>query len=225
MFCFMVVNLSPDDIHNAMVQDFVDGWNALAKDKDVGARGNFKFGLQAMILLEFVGRLCSTSPSSFNAFLTELEGIEPRYFTRIPGLNRSFRYFVIPPGRQDQLLWALFDLIRNGQAHQYQSMVASLDGGNSLAITLTGARSGRYVRLGSAKRFVRHLGFRKERNGDVWITIYPNMVLTDFEEAIRRASILPTGLRFSYMANRYHFTSSTLVSSLVAAGHKKLRKG
>jgi hypothetical protein len=220
----MIQNLQASDIHNMMVEDFVDGWNALAKDKTAKGRGNFKFGLQATILLEFVGRLCKGSPPHFNSFLTELEKIDRRYFTKIPGLSASFRYFDVPLSRRDELLWVIFNLIRNGEAHQYQAQVATLSDGKSLAIILTGARSRRYLKLDSPKRFARHLGIRTDPGGDVWIAVYPNTLFRDLEEALKRSGVLTPSLAFSYNSFQYPFSSSTLLHSLLSGGHKKVRR-
>jgi hypothetical protein len=53
----------PENLYRMMVGDFEDTWNSVAARRRLARRGNFVFARQAMGLLEFVGRLCSTDPT------------------------------------------------------------------------------------------------------------------------------------------------------------------
>jgi len=80
--------------------------------------------------------------NALGALAAELEKIEPRYFTPLPGVcmkpGSEFQVLASPtkgPAEQ-QLRTALFDLMQNGQAHPYQQIVVALSGGKELAIAL-----------------------------------------------------------------------------------------
>jgi hypothetical protein len=97
------------------------------------------FGFMAMNLLEFICRLCQTDPNkkALLDFSNELNRIEPKYFTHLPndskaskllGINRSgFTLPYLDPNNNDNLLLtAIYDLIRNGVAHQYDQPIVDL---------------------------------------------------------------------------------------------------
>jgi hypothetical protein len=153
-----------------MVADFEDAWDAIARHKQLNGRGNFMFARQAMGVLEFVSRLCS-SDATGGALLdlsAALKRIEPRYFTTLPGRcarpgfdrrNNAFDWMlpfgsVADQGRE--LLWAMFDLVRHGQAHQGQQIMVQLRGGDTFGISLTGASYGRTLRSGRLRAAARH---------------------------------------------------------------------
>jgi hypothetical protein len=122
----MVTNLTPEKIHLFIVEDFKGAWNSIAANSDpkIG-RANFMFARQAMNLLEFAARLCHTDPSfvALRDFSTELKNIEAKYFTLLPGKSQHPSDFILPytsSSNETSLLAVLYDLIRNGLAHQYQ---------------------------------------------------------------------------------------------------------
>jgi hypothetical protein len=97
------------------------------------------FGFIAMNLLEFICRLCQADPNkkALLDFSNELNKIEPEYFTHLPndpkankllGINRdSFTLSYLDPKNNDNLLLtAIYDLIRNGVAHQYDQPIVDL---------------------------------------------------------------------------------------------------
>jgi hypothetical protein len=243
----MVQNLSPQELYGAIVNDFECAWNSLAANPMATGRGNFMFARQAMTLLEFAARLCMSDPQRVNGqpvatreFAEQLALIEPKYFTQLPGPCADFRDFILPfypltrTNPQSQLLWAVFDLIRNGQAHQYQQIIVDLTDKTDWAISLTGATSGRYV---GAARPPDHLGYRRDENGDIWVLVYPDVMFVDAKTAILASGILSQHLSFQYLRRPkagtgptrktlsgpfYEFTSSDLESSLASAGHPRL---
>jgi hypothetical protein len=145
----MVPNLTTHDIYNSIVNDFNGAWNSIAtnQDENIG-RGNFMFASQAMHLLEFAGRLYDKDTNAHQKFSKDLYDIEPKYFIELPGRARKPRGF-LPPyignTKDKTLLWALFDLIRNGLAHQSQQIIAELADGKHFYISLTGAEYGRIL--------------------------------------------------------------------------------
>ena len=126
----MSLNLPPETLYSFMAGDFEDAWNSVAWNPSAKSRGNFMFARQAMCILEFASRLCwgDAASSAISDFSSELHKIEPKCFTRLPGFCADFDEFDLPyrSTKGDELLWAIFDLIRNGQAHQYQQIVADL---------------------------------------------------------------------------------------------------
>jgi|SRR6266496_4501261 len=84
----MVQNLTAENIYRFIVDDFKGSWNSVASNSDQGiGRGNFMFASQAMSLLEFAARLCAsdTSGKIHGNFSNNLNNIEPKYFTSLPG--------------------------------------------------------------------------------------------------------------------------------------------
>src|SRR5262245_54983704 len=151
----MARNVPPAEIYQFISGDFEDAWNSLAANIAANNRGNFMFARQAMGLLEWAARLCAgdTTGVAVSDLSNALMQREPKYFTQLPGVCADFDEFDLPcaPGIQPQrqLLWTLFDLARNGQAHQYQQIVLDLTDGRDLMISHSGAQFGmslQYVR-------------------------------------------------------------------------------
>lgn len=131
----MIQNLPPETIFEFIVRDFEDAWNALADSSSARNRGNFLFARQTMVQLEWVARLAGTDAtgSALADYSAEPNRIEPRYFTQLPGSAPKPKDFYLPSvssaNQERQLLWALYDLIRHGQAHQYQQIPVELSDG------------------------------------------------------------------------------------------------
>jgi hypothetical protein len=94
-------------------------------------RGTFMFTIQAMVLLEWACRLCANNPGARTALSQALNNVRPKYFTGLPTSISHQRDFHLPEspvplGSLQPLLWMLFDLVRNGLAHQYQQIVLRL---------------------------------------------------------------------------------------------------
>jgi hypothetical protein len=141
----MVKNLEPKEMYNFIVKDFYDVWDSVANNNNEQiARGNFLFGMQSMILLEFICRLCSTDQTgkTIKDFSIELNKIQCKYFIELPQKCVSFSNFNLPymgDSKNDNLLSILFDLIRNGLAHQYQQIIVDLNDEKHFFIKLTGS--------------------------------------------------------------------------------------
>jgi hypothetical protein len=232
----MVKNLSVDDIHLFITVDFMGAWNSLAAnpDKKIG-RGNFMFGRQAMNLLEFAARLCTNDATgkALRDFSNELFKIDPRYFTQLPSPCASNADFVLPHVRsttENLLLWALFDLIRNGLAHQYQQLSVNLTDGKNFFITLTGADYGRFLNLSRIpQKSSSHLKFDVDADGDLGLLVCPDILFLDFEDAITNSGLLRRNLSFPYLTRSfrkktsyYNFNLTSLENSLVTGGHSRV---
>src|SRR5918994_6092409 len=173
----MVSDLTVQEIHDFISKDFVGAWDSMAlnSDKNIG-RGNFMFARQAMNLLEFACRLYGSNSKIRTQFSTELKKTEPRYFARLPSPCADLKEFTLPHLRNksgDLLLWALFDLIRNGLAHQYQQITVKLKGRRKFFIELTGAKEGRHLDTVRKSRHASHLDYFIDKDGDIGVRIYP----------------------------------------------------
>jgi hypothetical protein len=188
--------------------DFRATWDAVAGlPAEVGSRGNFMFARQAMSLIELAGRTAAADSSG--RALTDLshaqEAIDRRYFTLLPGpcarpgMNRGQVEWTLPlkPSAQPQeaqLLWALFDLVRHGQAHQYQQIMVELNDMTIWGISLTGAVPGRTLASVEAARPGDHLSQMPGDDGSLWLVVRPEVMFLDFESAMEQARVFRQGL-------------------------------
>jgi hypothetical protein len=210
-----------------IVGDFEAAWGALVIDPKPGHRGNFFFGLQAVVLLEVASRLCASDASgmALSDFSSQLHGREPRYFTALPGAcvsqSSEFTLPFLGPDPSGQLIAALFDLIRNGQAHQYQQIRVRLNDGTDFQVSLTGAEVGRILGSGTREG---HLGQSRDSNGDLWLKVRTDTLFMDIRDSIRAANLLGRGLTFAHLLRprrkaAYSFSGAELERALAAGGH------
>ena len=126
--------------------DFEYAWDALAERSEAEApnRGNFMFALHATVLLEWLSRLCASDKRSLSEFATELHNLEPKYFTElpIPCKRPNFLFPGIGCDPLNSLLASVWDLIRNGQAHQYHDIIVELTDGKHWALGIKGVKHG-----------------------------------------------------------------------------------
>jgi len=224
-----------------MVGDFRDTWNSLCWNPMARSRGNFLFGSFTMVMLEWSSRLAASDPTrqALARLSNQLAAIEPRYFTPLPNRCADPRDFELPAFGQNpqaQLLWAIFDLIRNGQAHQYQQIIVTLTDGRNFAIGLSGTRFGRWLwRPELPSHANRHLAFRTDARGNVLLIVRPDQFFRHLTTAVERSGLLTAGLSFNYLQRPrntsppkprgkdrgplYDFDSLSLVSALTGGGH------
>jgi hypothetical protein len=220
------------ELLNFIIGDFEAAWDALAaRPEDNLHRGNFMFGRQAMMLLEFACRLCKADKTgqALADFSNMLACHEPRYFTRLPGIcvDSKRMDFALPrhgPDADAQLIAALFDLIRHGQAHQYQQARAHLDGGD-FRFALTGAQYGLPLRVTFANgRPSDHLEACRDQNGDIRVTVRTDVLFLDLRDSVRGVPLFSRDLPFGYQWRRsslkgYGFTAAELWQCLQTQGH------
>ena len=140
----------------------------------------------------------------------------PEFLLPSQGLN---------PG--SELIASLFDLIRNGQAHQYQQIRVRLTDGKDFQFGLTGADHGLFLsRSLAADRPVDHLRASKEANGDFWVKVRTDVLFLDIREAVRSANLLDGVLTLNFLVRprsptspHYQCSSTDLESSLRSGGH------
>ncbi len=232
----MGAELSEVTIVNFIIGDFESAWDAIAHLPGSIPRGNFLFALQAMTLLEVACRLCNADQSNqaLRDFSDELAIRDQRYFTLLPGACWTPKATVKKPAEfslpsrsttsECELLAALFDLVRNGQAHQYQQIRVELTDKKSFQFALTGAEHQLYLdRSLAGGRPIKHLAAHADGHGDIWITIRTDVLFLDIRDSIRAAMLLERNLSMRYLrragGNFYKFDSAALEHCLKSGGH------
>lgn len=230
----MVRDLDADEIYLFITTDFRGAWDSMAANSAAIGRGNLMFGRQAMSLLEFAARLCTndTSGLALKSLSTQLQSIEPRYFTKMPGPCAVFSDFILPNDGDTSgklLLWVLFDLLRHGLAHQYQQILVKLTDGKNFYIKLTGNKAGLdLVTVQRNPRPTNHLAYSLDSDADIELTVKPDILFIDFDDAINKSGLLKMGLSFPAMSRptkksvNYNFDLTSLEKSLATAGHNKI---
>jgi len=231
----MATDLPVATLFDFIIGDFEDAWDALAARPGNLHRGNFLFARQAMTLLEVACRLCQSDGTgqALKKFSLELSERDKRYFTKLPSscwTPSNPPEFQLPsqsPNPESELIAALFDLIRNGQAHQYQQIRARLTDGRNFQFTLSGAKHELFLtQVLASGRPTDHLQAYKEANGDLWVKVRTDVLFLDIREAIRSANLQNGSLSLSFLSRprgpnspHYQFSSTDLEASLRSGGH------
>jgi len=216
-----------------IIGDFQDAWDSLAATQGSLHRGNFLFARQAMTLLEVACRLCysDTTGQALKDLSRELAQRDKRYFTQLPGSCWTpGPDFCLPSqssNPQSELIAALFDLIRNGQAHQYQQIRVRLTDAKDFQFCLTGAHYGFPLSQTFAQgRPSDHLKAWKDDDNDLWMKVRTDVLFLDIREAVQGAGLLNRGLTLHYLSRprssespHYQFSSVDLQSQLQNEGH------
>jgi hypothetical protein len=118
----------------------------------------------------------------------------------------------------------MFDLIRHGQAHQYQQITADLTDGHWV-MSLTGGEFGETLSKVRAQRPLEHLGVGHVDN-TLFVVVRPEVMFLDFQDAVRDAGLLGRDdLRLDYMTRSNHrngvcdFDRRSLWNAFQRAGH------
>jgi hypothetical protein len=197
-----VPDLKPSKIYYLIKQDFGDIWDTVANNpKQNLGRGNFMFGLLSMILLEFIGRALSSDSEKLRNFSQELHNIDNRYFVKLPGVCYKPKGFKLPwyqSDKGDELLWVVYDLIRNGEAHQYQQITVDLKDNKVWAICLRGPKSKRSLNVVRSERTSKHLTYY-EKGNTIWLWFDPGTFFIHLTDAIIRANVNWDKLSFPYL--------------------------
>jgi hypothetical protein len=237
-------NLKPREVFEFLCNDFKTAWDAVAaQPEEPGAegRGNFMFGLMAMVLLEWACRLCAADQNKASAsdprpvavydLGRALHRIRPSYFIPVVAKSKRLSGFVdgewwLPPsptamptkrGPWCPLLWLLWDAIRNGQAHQYQQIVAK-QSDTKLYIALDGANYGKTLQTIAADplHHADHLAPDPiQYLGALGIRVHPEFLYLDVRQAVIDANLLGRKLKPKPLARHYDgFTARTLWARL-----------
>jgi hypothetical protein len=226
-------NLSPQTIRYLLDQDFRDAWNALAKIPEARARGNFMFSREAVALLELASRVCKEDPTgqAIIDLSTEIEQIEPRYFTPLPAAAHWPKDFELPSSptkgpRERQLICVMYDLVRHGQAHQRQQIMVETTDAKTFGFTLTGAAYGRTLDARLAHgRPPEHLSLLRSDAGDIFVVLCPDMLFLDLQTAINASGVFHRGFAFTHLARgtpgrpEYAYTAAAAEQALQTGGH------
>jgi hypothetical protein len=226
-------NLTPQTIRFLLDQDFRDAWNALAKTPEARARGNFMFGREAVGLLELASRVCHEDPAgqAIIDLSAAIEQIEPHYFTPLPAPARWPKEFDLPSSRtqgprEKQLMCVIYDLVRNGQAHQRQQIIFETTDAKTFGISLTGAAYERTLERRLAHgRPPEHLSLLHSEVGDVFVVLCPEVLFLDLQAAIDTSGIFKRGFTFTHLARgapgkpQYAYTATAAQQALQAGGH------
>jgi hypothetical protein len=215
-------------IINFIIGDFESAWDAIAHLPGPIPRGNFLFAMQVLTLLEVACRLCKQDKKAHQDFSKELAKRDPRYFTPLPGVCQYPKEFDLPSQSATpacELIAVLFDLIRNGQAHQYQQIRVELEGKKNFQFSLTGAEHQLYLhRSFAGGRPAQHLAAQVDEDGDIWITVCTDILFLDIRDSIRAANLLDRKLTLEYLKRpkyprHYKFTAGALEQCLRLGGH------
>jgi len=232
-------NLPPEKIYYLLKQDFESMWNCLAQkeDKEI-AKGNFNFALLDMIILEFISRYCNMDETgkTLKEFSDVLYGINKRYFIKLSlsekiKLNFSLPYHNEPErignGKyaNDELLWVLFDLIRNGMAHNYQEIIGKFEDGHYLWISISGPRYGETLDKIDVKiSHLGHLGYGTV-NKDIYKVLFssdnnvilyfmPEIMFKELIEAVEKSEIFKKNLNYPYFEREIKMKSNEFTAIL-----------
>lgn len=229
----MLLDITEKELLDFIIGDFEAAWDGLASTPGPGHRGNFLFARHAVGLLEVVCRLCKSASGKALADLSAaLDTRDPRYFTTLPGAcwspaTRTRLAFELPSRGahpDNQVIAALFNLIRNGQAHQYQQMGAVLADGHQFRISLTGAQHVAFLRTTlSSGRPAQHLSVSADPAGNLWMTVRPDVLFVDVRDSSREIDLLNRGLTFHFIAEdrqeTFNFTAAAAETVLRRHGH------
>jgi hypothetical protein len=225
-------NLTPETIRHFLDRDFRDAWDALANIPEARGRGNFMFGREAIALLELASRVCHEDPArqAINDLSAAIEQIEPRYFTPLPAPAHWPRDFDLPSSpargpREQQLLCVIYDLVRNGQAHQRQQIMVETTDAKTFGISLTGAVYGRTLgdRL-THGRPPEHLALLQSDVGDLFVVLCPEVLFLDLLSAITASGVFQRGFAFTHLGRgkpgkpHYAYTAAAVEQALHAGG-------
>src|SRR5512134_2548428 len=148
----MVYNEHIETLLSFIEGDFESAWDSVAATpRTTGNRGHFMFARQAMLYLEIACRLCMADDgkAAIEEFSERLADRDSNYFRSMPRpCGPKVRDFVLPslsgePRRE--LIGLLFDLVRNGQAHQYLQISVTLYDGGEFFVGLSGAMPDRFL--------------------------------------------------------------------------------
>ena len=230
-----IASLPAIEILRFIVNDFESAWEALADKPGLPGRGNFMFALQAMILLELACRVCAkdATRTKLSVLSDAMVSIEPRYFTRMPGPCGAAKEFDLPgPNADSHLLAMLFDVVRNGKAHQYQSAIVRLADGD-VDVDITGATASHGLARAGGRRARNHLRYKISDSGDLALYVRTDQLFLDLKKAIEDSGVIEPGIviqdvtrpkpkppKSTKTPSFYSFTLADLKASLRAGGHE-----
>jgi hypothetical protein len=171
------------------------------------------FALLDMILVEFISRFCKQDSTGglLSKFSDCLYDVDKRYFGLVngwKGLKQNSK-FTIPFKNQQgkEILCLLFDLIRNGEAHQYQQIIAELQDG-IMSIRISGADFG--LNLSKISSRSGHLDVQHSTNSSnpiLLIQFRPEVMYLDLKRAVDCSQIFGKSTQFLHFSRPYQGTT------------------
>jgi hypothetical protein len=224
------------EIFDFITGDFQCAWDALAeKPTSVAAnRGNFMFALQAVILLEWVGQLCASDSTgkALSDFAVELRKIEPKYCTELGDKCKPPSTFTLSGVGFEplkSLLGAIWDMIRNGQAHQYHDIIVKLTDGKKWVLEIKGVQyEWPLSKVAANHSSLQHLAYRIDSDGDLILIVHPEAFFLDIRAAFQSADLLSRGLTINHFTRGgpgkkfYQYDVTRLELALKRGGHVKI---
>lgn len=221
-----MADLSAETILEYLDGDFRAAWDALAAFPGDVNRGNFMFALHAMIYLEVACRCCNDQ--TLEKLGLGLKSADSRYFTKLPGKAASPAGFKLPErgtNPANALLYALFDLVRNGQAHQYQPTLVTLKHNQGFHVRVTGAAFGATLAAAAAPSVRQdHLRVGLDADGNVWIDVRTDLLFLDISSVVKSLG-LPTRAMQRLEApapgkSHYQYPATDLLKAFRENGHQ-----
>lgn len=212
-------------IFEYLEKDFSTAWDCIvnADIPDGSGHGNYMFGLMTTILIEWLGRLYSGNDNKLKKFSETLNEIDSRYFIEIPDYcpdKPGFNYLFLDKNKKRKyLINHIFDLVRNGIAHQYNQIEATLSDNAIFTIALTGAartksndlKTLQYIKnnRSNIKHFECHVGSNK-----IELIIDPGCLFLDLMKAVNNSDITDRNLFNKLTRRKYDFSQIILVQCL-----------
>lgn len=220
------MNLSSQTLYRFLRDDFAAAWDSMAV-AEAGAGGNFLFFRQALAMLELTCRVCAVG-GRLDAFAEHLAREDPRYFTQLPATARTPKEFSLPSsplnGASDsQLIAFIYDLGRNGLAHQNQQILARISANSTFGFSVTGVGSKTLDKAAEAnsRGSRRHLSTWHGKEENVWIVVRPEILFLHIDRAVGRAGVFSGGHDHEYLDRRIEASGSDLLEALRRGGHEE----
>jgi len=149
----------------------------------------------------------------------------------MPGGARIPLDFTLPSVGSDplkSLLGAIWDMIRNRQAHHCHDIIVKLTDGEQWVLGLQGVRhEWPLSKVAASRSSLQHLAYRIDLDGDLMIIVHPGAFFLDIRGAVQRAHLLSRGLKIKHFSRggpgkpNYQFNLNELEVALQRGGHVK----
>ncbi len=228
------VNLSANQIYDFISGDFRSLWNSLASIQGDINRGNFTFALLSMLILEIISRYCNgdSTGDALKKFSDSLNKIEPRYFNKIPRMNKiqlkdRKKWIPLPYEKEEgkELIHLLFDLIRNGEMHYYHQIICEIKASDLLGVRISGADYGK--ELCKIKLRDEHLDvvYSYIIDDHKYNTLYliqfrPEIMFLDIDKAIKDSKILDLKLPLNYFERKHECITGQIIMDVCGTTDK-----
>ncbi|MGC8981878.1 MAG: hypothetical protein ACP5JU_02945 [Minisyncoccia bacterium] len=223
-------NLPPEEIYKLLIADFEDSWNCLANQDEFKHKGNFNFALLDMILLEFVSRYCEKDKSNklLKYFSNALYNIDKNYFIKLELSKKIKLDFCLPyhipiekesnSYKNDELLWVLFDLIRNGHAHYYQEIIGEFKDNKKLIIAITGPTEELTIKKITSRNGHLSVGQLNNERRDIILFFRPEIMFLDIKKSVENSKIFESELKskldFEYFNKKFDISGQEFFNKL-----------